>query len=116
MRKALEPLHDNILLKPAAAERRTRGGLFMPETASIPSLRCEVVAVGRGRLTSAGVFVEPSVRVGDFVHVLMAGPTTVGIRVDVSAEEAEAGDTGERLIAREEVIIAREVAGEHVTA
>ena len=42
---AFKPLHDRILLKPVAAETRTKGGLIIPDTAQEKPMQGKVVAV-----------------------------------------------------------------------
>ena len=46
---AFKPLHDRILLKPVAAETRTKGGLIIPDTAQEKPMRGKVVAVRDAR-------------------------------------------------------------------
>ena len=51
---AFKPLHDRILLKPVAAETRTKGGLIIPDTAQEKPMQGKVVAVGKGRRLEDG--------------------------------------------------------------
>ena len=44
----IKPLADRVLIKPAAAEERTAGGLIIPDTAKEKPLQGEVLAVGNG--------------------------------------------------------------------
>ena len=44
----LKPLADRVLIKPAAAEERTAGGIIIPDTAKEKPLQGEVLAVGNG--------------------------------------------------------------------
>ena len=56
------PLHDRVLVKPAAAEEKTAGGIIIPDTAKEKPQRGKVVAVGTGKKD------EPmTVKVGDEV-------------------------------------------------
>lgn len=56
------PLHDRVIIKPAAAEEKTAGGIIIPDTAKEKPQRGEVVAVGAGKKD------EPlTVKVGDVV-------------------------------------------------
>ena len=48
----IKPLADRVLIEPKAAEEKTAGGLFIPETAKERPLEGVVVAVGTG--TSVG--------------------------------------------------------------
>ncbi len=44
----IKPLSDRVLILPAAAEEKTAGGLFIPDTAKEKPLMGKVVAVGPG--------------------------------------------------------------------
>ncbi len=44
----IRPLADRVLVKPAAAEEKTIGGIIIPDSAKEKPLRGEVVAVGNG--------------------------------------------------------------------
>lgn len=58
----IKPLADRVIVAPAAAEERTAGGLFIPDTAKEKPQRGTVVAVGSGTKD------EPiTVKVGDAV-------------------------------------------------
>lgn len=56
------PLHDRVIIKPAAAEEKTSGGIIIPDTAKEKPQRGVVVAAGTGKKD------EPmTVKVGDNV-------------------------------------------------
>ena len=44
----IQPLADRVLVKPAAAEEKTIGGIIIPDSAKEKPLRGEVLAVGEG--------------------------------------------------------------------
>ena len=44
----IKPLADRVLIKPAAAEEKTVGGIIIPDSAKEKPLRGEVLAVGNG--------------------------------------------------------------------
>ena len=44
----IQPLADRVLIKPAAAEEKTIGGIIIPDSAKAKPLRGEVLAVGNG--------------------------------------------------------------------
>jgi chaperonin GroES len=59
---SVKPLHDRILVEPAAAETKTASGLYIPDTAKEKPQRGTVIAVGSGKKD------EPiTVKVGDTV-------------------------------------------------
>lgn len=62
-----KPLHDRLLLKPVAAETRTKAGLIIPDTAQEKPMQGKVVAVGKGRRLEDGRLQTLDVKVGDTV-------------------------------------------------
>ena len=44
----IRPLADRVLVKPAAAEEKTIGGIIIPDSAKEKPLKGEVLAVGKG--------------------------------------------------------------------
>lgn len=44
----IKPLADRVLIKPAAAEEKTVGGIIIPDSAKEKPLKGEVMAVGQG--------------------------------------------------------------------
>ena len=74
----LKPLGDKIIVKPAAAEEKTAGGIYVPDTAKKKSTEGEVIAVGRGKYVE-GKLIEPEVKVGDTVVYSKYGGTEVTI-------------------------------------
>ena len=63
----IKPLADRVVIKPAPAEERTKGGLILPDTAKEKPVVGSVVAVGPGKVTDDGKKVAPEVKVGDKV-------------------------------------------------
>ncbi len=63
----LKPLADRVVIKPAAAEEKTKGGIILPDTAKEKPVIGEVVAVGPGKVADDGKKVSPEVKVGDKV-------------------------------------------------
>ena len=61
------PLHDRVIVKAAAAEEKTAGGIIIPDTAKEKPQRGEVVAVGEGKVADNGTTIKPQVSVGDQV-------------------------------------------------
>ena len=46
---SVTPLHDRVIVKAAAAEEKTAGGIIIPDTAKEKPQRGVVVAVGTGK-------------------------------------------------------------------
>ena len=63
----ISPLADRIVVKPAEAEEKTKGGLFLPDTAKEKPVWGEVIAAGPGKTTDEGKKVPMEVKVGDKV-------------------------------------------------
>ncbi len=63
----LTPLHDRVIVKPAAAEETTKGGLIIPDTVKEKPQRGEIVAIGTGKIAEDGKVVPMTVKVGDSV-------------------------------------------------
>jgi chaperonin GroES len=45
----ITPLHDRVIVKPAAAEEKTAGGIIIPDTAKEKPQRGTVIAAGPGK-------------------------------------------------------------------
>jgi len=63
----LTPLHDRVIIKPAAAEEKTKGGIIIPDTVKEKPQRGEVVAIGTGKVAEDGTTTPLAVKVGDSV-------------------------------------------------
>ncbi len=45
----ITPLHDRVIVKPAAAETKTAGGIIIPDTAKEKPQKGSIVAAGPGK-------------------------------------------------------------------
>jgi len=90
----IRPLHDRILVKRIDEEAKTKGGLFIPDTAKEKPMEGQVLAVGKGRVDDDGKVHPLDVQQGD--RVLFGKYSGSEIRV--------AGD--EHLIIREDDVLA----------
>ncbi len=63
----LNPLDDRIVIKQSEAEEKTRGGIFLPDTAKEKPHIGKVVAVGPGKLLDDGKRGQMSVKINDEV-------------------------------------------------
>lgn len=61
------PLGDRIVVKPLAAESKTKGGIVLPDTAKEKPQEAEVIAVGKGKVLDNGTVATPEVKPGDKV-------------------------------------------------
>lgn len=88
----VRPLYDRILVKRVEEEVRSKGGLFLPETAKEKPSEGIVLAVGQGKVTDGGEVKPLTVKVGDRV----AFGRYAGNEIKVEGED--------RLILREDEI------------
>ena len=58
----ITPLHDRVIVTPAAAEEKTAGGIIIPDTVKEKPQKGEIVAVGPGKDGNS-----MTVKVGDVV-------------------------------------------------
>lgn len=63
----LNPLADRVVVKPAEAEEKTKGGIILPDTAKEKPVEGTVVAAGSGKVSDNGQLVNMTVKVGDKV-------------------------------------------------
>ena len=45
----MKPINDRVVIKPAQAEEKTKGGIIIPDTAKEKPQKGEVIAVGPGK-------------------------------------------------------------------
>jgi len=90
----IQPLGDRIVVKPLAAESKTKGGIFLPDTAKEKPQEGEIIAVGKGRTLDNGTLVPLQVKIGDKVLYGKYSGNEITI------------DDGELLIIKEEDILA----------
>ncbi|MCK7520244.1 MAG: co-chaperone GroES [Ignavibacteriales bacterium] len=58
---------DRVVVKPAAAEEKTNGGIILPDTAKEKPVEGTIVAAGPGKVADDGKVVKLEVKVGDKV-------------------------------------------------
>ncbi len=63
----LKPLADRIVVRPSKAEEKTKGGLYVPDTAKEKPVWGEVPEVGPGRVSDDGKKVPMEIKKGDKV-------------------------------------------------
>ena len=78
----IKPLADRVVIKPAPAEEKTKGGIILPDTAKEKPVIGEVVAIGPGKVADDGKKVPPEVKVGDKVLYGKYSGTEVTIEGD----------------------------------
>ena len=77
----IRPLADRVVVKPAEREEKTKGGIYLPDTASKERpMEGTILAVGDGRVDDNGKRVAMSVKAGD--KVLFAKYSGTEYKVD----------------------------------
>jgi len=69
----LKPHGDKVLLEPIEAGEKTHGSIVIPDIGKEKPETGKVLAVGEGRLTEFGTYIEPEAQVGDIVLVQKVG-------------------------------------------
>jgi len=90
----IRPLHDRVVVKRLEEERKTPGGIVIPDTATEKPVQGKVVAVGNGKILEDGKVRPLDVKVGD--KILFGKYSGTEVKVD--------GD--ELIVMREEDVMA----------
>jgi len=90
----MRPLHDRVIIRRMEEDRKSTGGIVIPDTAAEKPIRGEVVAVGPGKLMEDGKIRPLDVKPGNKV---LFGKYS-GTEVKIEGEEL--------LVMREDDIIA----------
>ena len=61
----LKPLHDRVLVERVSSEDKTKGGIFIPDTAQEKPMEGKVLAAGSGARNENGQVVALDVKKGD---------------------------------------------------
>jgi len=94
MSTKIRPLHDRVIVKREEDERKSPGGIVIPDTATEKPIKGRVIAVGKGKILERGEVRPLDVKVGD--KVLFGKYSGTEVKVD--------GD--DVLVMREEDIMA----------
>lgn len=78
----LKPLADRIVVKVMTSEEKTKGGLYLPDTAKEKPQEGEVVAVGSGKVLENGQKLPLELKVGDRIIFSKYAGTEVKIDGD----------------------------------
>jgi|TARA_B100000497_G_C7488036_1_gene298989 chaperonin GroES len=71
----LEALFDAVIVKPVEAEETQYGSIIVPDIGKDKNEKGEVVAVGPGKPTLMGSFIETNVKIGEVVILPTMGFT-----------------------------------------
>lgn len=61
----MRPLHDRVIVKREPEERKSPGGIVIPDTAAEKPIYGKILAVGKGKILENGTVRPLDVKVGD---------------------------------------------------
>jgi chaperonin GroES len=76
----IRPLHDRLIVKREAEERKSPGGIVIPDTATEKPTFGKVIAVGKGKVLESGEVRAPDVKTGD--KILFGKYSGTEVKVD----------------------------------
>ena len=76
----IRPLHDRLIVKREAEERKSAGGIVIPDTATEKPTFGKVIAVGKGKSLENGEIRPLDVKVGD--KILFGKYSGTEVKVD----------------------------------
>ena len=79
MKTKFRPLHDRVVVKRTEEEKKTAGGIIIPDTAKEKPIQGVILAVGKGAISDGGKVQPLEVKVGDNVLFSKYGGTDVKI-------------------------------------
>jgi len=78
----IRPLHDRVIVKRIEEERKSAGGIVIPDTAAEKPEQGEILAVGKGKKDDKGKLIPVDVKVGDRVLFGKYSGQTVRVKGD----------------------------------
>ena len=78
----IRPLHDRVIVKRIEEERKSAGGIVIPDTAAEKPDQGEIVDVGKGKKDDNGKLIPIDVKVGDRVLFGKYSGQTVKVKGD----------------------------------
>jgi chaperonin GroES len=81
-RMKIRPLHDRVIVKRIEEERKSAGGIVIPDTAAEKPDQGEIVAVGKGKKDEQGKVIPLDVKVGDKILFGKYSGQTVKVKGD----------------------------------
>jgi chaperonin GroES len=76
----IRPLQDRIVVRRVKEDEKTKGGLFIPDSAKEKPVEAMVLAVGNGKILEDGTVRKLDVKAGD--RVLFGKYTGSEVRID----------------------------------
>ena len=78
----IRPLHDRVIVKRIDEEKKSAGGIVIPDTAAEKPDQGEIVAIGKGKKNDEGKLIQLDVKVGDRVLFGKYSGQTVRVKGD----------------------------------
>jgi chaperonin GroES len=78
----IRPLHDRVIVKRIEEEKKSAGGIVIPDTAAEKPEQGEILAVGKGKKGDNGKLIPIDVKVGDRVLFGKYSGQTVRVKGD----------------------------------
>ena len=63
----IRPLHDRVIVRRIEEKKTTASGLIIPDSSAEKPSRGEIIAVGKGKISTQGDLIPMDVKVGDTV-------------------------------------------------
>ena len=76
----IRPLHDRVIVKREEEERKSPGGIVIPDTAAEKPIRGKIIAAGKGKILENGNVRPLDVKVGD--KILFGKYSGTEVKVD----------------------------------
>jgi len=76
----IRPLQDRVIVRRVKEEEKTKGGLYIPDTAKEKPIEAMVIAVGNGKVLEDGTVRKLDVKAGD--RVLFGKYSGTEVKVD----------------------------------
>jgi len=76
----IRPLQDRVIVRRVKEEDRTKGGLYIPDTAKEKPIEATVVAVGNGKVLEDGTVRHLDVKEGD--HILFGKYSGTEVKIE----------------------------------
>jgi len=76
----IRPLHDRVIVKRLEEDRKSPGGIVIPDTAAEKPVQGQIIAVGKGKILEDGQVRALDVKVGD--KILFGKYSGTEVKVD----------------------------------
>ena len=76
----IRPLEDRVIVRRVKEEEKTKGGLYIPDTAKEKPVEATVVAVGNGKVLEDGTVRKLDIKAGD--RILFGKYSGTEVKID----------------------------------